>query len=108
MPAIIEIDNLTHRFADGTVGLDGVSLEIAEGAFVVIAGANGSGKTTLLRHFNGLLQPTSGTVRVAGVVRGARTSLQRPHAGGHGVSGRRQPDRRRNGATTTWPSGPRT
>jgi biotin transport system ATP-binding protein len=67
MSAIIEIDNLTHRFADGTVGLDGITLAIAAGAFVVIAGANGSGKTTLLRHFNGLLQPTSGRVRVAGV-----------------------------------------
>jgi biotin transport system ATP-binding protein len=67
MPPIIEIQNLSHRFADGCLGLDGVSLEIAEGSFVVIAGANGSGKTTLLRHLNGLLRPTSGMVRVAGV-----------------------------------------
>jgi biotin transport system ATP-binding protein len=67
MPAIIQIENLVHRFADGTVGLGGVSLEVAEGAFVIIAGANGSGKTTLLRHLNGLLRPTSGTVRVGGV-----------------------------------------
>ena len=34
---------------------------------MVIAGQNGSGKTTLLRHLNGLLQPTTGTVRVAGI-----------------------------------------
>jgi biotin transport system ATP-binding protein len=67
MPAIIQVENLVHRYADGTVGLDGVSLEVAEGSFVVIAGANGSGKTTLLRHLNGLLRPTSGTVRVRGV-----------------------------------------
>ncbi len=67
MAAIIEIDNLTHRFADGTVGLDGITLEIEAGGFVVIAGANGSGKTTLLRHLNGLLLPTAGSVRVAGV-----------------------------------------
>jgi len=67
MPAIIQIEKLVHRFADGTVGLNGVSLEIEEGAFVVIAGANGSGKTTLFRHLNGLLRPTSGSVRVAGV-----------------------------------------
>jgi biotin transport system ATP-binding protein len=67
MSAIIEIENLTHRFADGTVGLDGITLGIEAGAFVVIAGANGSGKTTLLRHLNGLLRPTSGSVRVAGV-----------------------------------------
>jgi biotin transport system ATP-binding protein len=47
--------------------LDGITLEIEAGAYVVIAGANGSGKTTLLRHLNGLLRPTSGSVRVAGV-----------------------------------------
>ena len=64
---IIEIDNLSHRFADGTLGLDGINLNIREGAFVVIAGHNGSGKTTLLRHLNGLLLPTSGTVRLAGI-----------------------------------------
>jgi biotin transport system ATP-binding protein len=67
MSTIIEIDNLTHRFADETVGLDGISLDIEAGSFVVIAGANGSGKTTLLRHLNGLLLPTTGSVRVAGL-----------------------------------------
>ena len=63
---IIEIENLTHRFADGTPGLTALDLQINEGAFVVIAGPNGSGKTTLLKHLNGLLLPTSGTVRLAG------------------------------------------
>ena len=67
MAPIIQIDNLSHRFPDGTLGLDGVTLSIDEGAFVVIAGANGSGKSTLLRHLNGLLRPSSGDVRVAGV-----------------------------------------
>jgi biotin transport system ATP-binding protein len=67
MAAIIEIRNLVHRFADGTTGLDGISLDIQAGSFVVLAGANGSGKTTLLRHLNGLLTPTFGTVSVAGL-----------------------------------------
>jgi biotin transport system ATP-binding protein len=64
---LIEIKNLIHRFTDGAIGIDGVSLDIDAGAFVVIAGANGSGKTTLLRHLNGLLRPTSGSVTVAGL-----------------------------------------
>jgi biotin transport system ATP-binding protein len=64
--SIIEIENLTHRFADGTLGLTDLDLQIKEGAFMVIAGPNGSGKTTLLKHLNGLLLPTSGTVRLAG------------------------------------------
>jgi len=64
---IIEIENLKHRFADGTSGLDGINLKIPEGTFVIIAGSNGSGKTTLIRHLNGLLLPTDGFVKVAGV-----------------------------------------
>ena len=64
---IIEIENLSHRFADGTVGLENINLSISEGAFVVIAGRNGSGKTTLLKHLNGLLLPTKGVVKLSGV-----------------------------------------
>jgi biotin transport system ATP-binding protein len=64
---IIEIENLKHRFADGTLGLDSINLKIRSGAFVVFAGPNGSGKTTLIRHLNGLLLPTTGYVKVAGV-----------------------------------------
>jgi len=62
---IIEVENLSHRFADGTVGLEGINLKIRQGSFVVIAGHNGCGKTTLLRHLNGLLLPTEGVVRLA-------------------------------------------
>jgi biotin transport system ATP-binding protein len=64
---IIEIENVSHRFADGTMGLKHINLSIPEGAFAVIAGMNGSGKSTLLRHLNGLLLPTNGTVYLAGV-----------------------------------------
>ncbi len=64
---IIEIENLKHRFSDGTLGLDHINLKIKAGAFVVVAGPNGSGKTTLIRHLNGLLRPTIGSVKVAGV-----------------------------------------
>ncbi len=64
--SILEIENLNHRFPDGTLAIQDISLNIRKGEFVVIAGCNGSGKTTLLRHVNGLLIPTSGTIRVAG------------------------------------------
>lgn len=64
---IIEIENLSHRFPNGRMGLTNISLTIAAGSFVIVAGANGSGKTTLLRHINGLLTPTEGVVRVAGM-----------------------------------------
>lgn len=68
MKGILEIENLTHIFTDGTNGLDNINLSIERGSFVVIAGCNGSGKTTLLRHFNGLLFPTKGEIRIDGVL----------------------------------------
>ena len=51
---------------DDVPAIDGVSLTIPDGEFVVLAGPNGSGKTTLVRHFNGLLEPDSGEVLVDG------------------------------------------
>jgi biotin transport system ATP-binding protein len=63
---MIAVNGLTHRY-DDTIAVDDVSLSVEDGEYVVIAGANGSGKTTLVRHFNGLLEPDDGTVRVNGV-----------------------------------------
>ncbi|WP_207587576.1 ATP-binding cassette domain-containing protein [Halomontanus rarus] len=62
---MIEFRSVTYGFDDVPVLAD-VSLTLADGEFVVLAGANGSGKTTLLRHCNGLLDPDSGTVLVDG------------------------------------------
>jgi biotin transport system ATP-binding protein len=89
--SIIQTANLCHRFADGTQGLDDVTLTFKEGEFTVIAGANGSGKTTLLRHLNGLLFAESGSVTVCGKSV-KKDPFGRPEAGGNGISGCRQPD----------------
>ena len=62
---MIETRDLVHRYGD-KAALDGVSTRVDDGEFVVLAGPNGSGKTTLVRHFNGLLEPDSGTVEVDG------------------------------------------
>jgi len=65
---MIAIDHLNYHYPDGTAALNGVSLRVADGEFVLICGANGSGKTTLIRHLNAILTPTSGTVRVNGLL----------------------------------------
>ncbi|UCE90772.1 MAG: ATP-binding cassette domain-containing protein [Methanobacteriota archaeon] len=46
--------------------LDGVDLDIREGAVVALMGENGSGKTTLLRHFVGLQPVQKGTISICG------------------------------------------
>lgn len=48
--------------------LQGIDLTIGRGEFVALIGPNGSGKSTLARHFNGLLVPTAGEVRVGGLL----------------------------------------
>ena len=62
---MIEVEGLTHRYGE-TAALESVSLSIADGEFLVLAGPNGSGKTTLVRHWNGLLEPDDGEVWVNG------------------------------------------
>jgi energy-coupling factor transport system ATP-binding protein len=64
---LIEVERLTHRYPNGVAALEGVDLEVRQGEFLAILGQNGSGKTTLVKHFNGLLKPTTGEVRVGGV-----------------------------------------
>ena len=49
-----------------TLGLRDISLSIDEGSIYVIMGLSGSGKSTLIRHFNRLIEPTAGEIRVDG------------------------------------------
>jgi energy-coupling factor transporter ATP-binding protein EcfA2 len=61
---VIEVEGLTYSYPNGVVALGGVDLTVRRGEFLAVLGQNGSGKTTLVKHFNGLLKPTEGTVRV--------------------------------------------
>jgi energy-coupling factor transport system ATP-binding protein len=60
----IEIKGLHFTYPTGLEAISGISLTIEAGEQVAIVGQNGAGKTTLVRHFNGLLQPTSGSVLI--------------------------------------------
>ncbi len=64
---LIDVRGLEHTYEGEIKALRGIDLQIREREFVAIVGQNGSGKTTLVKHFNGLLHPTKGEVRVEGV-----------------------------------------
>ena len=66
MPPMIEIRGLRVVLPPATVALYGVDLTVAAGEFVVIIGRSGAGKTTFLRSINRLVEPTAGSVHVAG------------------------------------------
>ncbi|HMB45807.1 MAG TPA: ATP-binding cassette domain-containing protein [Candidatus Methanoperedens sp.] len=57
---------LEYVYADGTNALSGVNFEAHKGEKVAVLGPNGCGKTTLFYHFNGLIRPSKGEVRVFG------------------------------------------
>ena len=61
---IIQCKDLEHTYPNGVHALQGMDLDINRGEMVAIIGQNGSGKTTLAKHFNGLLMPTGGGIRV--------------------------------------------
>ena len=64
---MILVEGVSFKYPSGVEALKGVSLTVKDGEFIAIMGQNGAGKTTLVKHFNGLLKPSSGTIRVDGV-----------------------------------------
>ena len=65
--SIIEVDNLSKNY--GKIrALDGLNLNIEKGECIAMLGPNGAGKSTFLKIATNVVHPTSGTVKIGGVI----------------------------------------
>ena len=60
---MLDLDNVTVRYSNRVTALENASAVFPRGQFIVLLGPSGAGKSTMLRCLNGLVRPTSGTVR---------------------------------------------
>ncbi|MEH3131464.1 MAG: ABC transporter ATP-binding protein [Mycolicibacterium neoaurum] len=63
---MITFTSVTKTYADGTVAVDDLTLDIPEGTLAAFVGPSGCGKTTSMRMINRMIDPTSGTLTVSG------------------------------------------
>ena len=63
---MIQVERLTKRYGD-RVAVRALSFEVKKGEVVGFLGPNGAGKSTTLRMLTGFLEPTEGTIRIAGI-----------------------------------------
>ncbi|NJP68208.1 ABC transporter ATP-binding protein [Streptomyces spiramenti] len=63
---MLRFEQVTKRYPDGTLAVDNLSLEVAEGELVTLVGPSGCGKTTTMKLVNRLEEPTSGRILLDG------------------------------------------
>src|SRR3954453_9585997 len=64
--AMIRLEGVGKRYADGTVAVHELDLEVATGEVVCLVGPSGCGKSTTLKMINRLIEPTSGRIYIGG------------------------------------------
>jgi osmoprotectant transport system ATP-binding protein len=64
--APIRLEGVRKQYPDGTVAVEGLSLDVAAGEVTVLIGPSGCGKSTVMRMVNRLIEPTSGRVLIDG------------------------------------------
>jgi zinc transport system ATP-binding protein len=63
---IVEIRDVSVRYQNGVIALDGITLDVNDKDLIALIGPNGAGKSTLIKVILGLIKPTSGSVRLLG------------------------------------------
>ncbi len=78
----MRLREVSYRYADGNLALDGLSFSIDKGEKVALVGPNGAGKSTLLNLMAGLFAPSEGMVEVMGMpLTRKQVGLARRHIG---------------------------
>ena len=63
---MISLQDVTKQYPDGTVAVHDLTLTVDEGVICALVGPSGCGKTTTMRMINRLIEPSSGSIRIAG------------------------------------------
>lgn len=63
---MIRLEGVSKRYADGTVAVQSLDLDVRTGELVTLVGPSGSGKTTTMKMVNRLIEPTAGRILVNG------------------------------------------
>ena len=76
MNELVELVGLTKSYNANSTAVNNVTLTLPKGKIIGLLGPNGSGKTTLIKMMNGLLTPTSGSVKINGQPVGVETKAR--------------------------------
>lgn len=76
MNELVEIVGLTKAYDARNIAVNNITLSLPKGKIIGLLGPNGSGKTTLIKMLNGLLTPTSGSVKINGKYVGPETKAR--------------------------------
>lgn len=66
MDHLFESSKLCYQYPSGTIALNNLNLTINKGKKTALLGCNGAGKSTFIGHLNGIIKPTSGTLKFKG------------------------------------------
>lgn len=66
-PIIVDVAGAAYSYGTGQAGIEGIDLTVRAGEIFAVVGQNGAGKTTFTKLLNGLIKPSAGVVRIAGL-----------------------------------------
>lgn len=66
-PIIVDVAEAAYSYGTGQAGIEGINLTVRAGEILAVVGQNGAGKTTFTKLLNGLIKPSAGVVRIAGL-----------------------------------------